>query len=503
MKRIKNIILALIIGSGLSGCSGFLDVDIPDALLDKDYWKTRDQVEAALYGTYTQLGSCITNFLPWGDARSNLYSRNISETNKDQLLSQDILPTNTYADWKSVYVAINYANSFIQNAHRVLDYDVTLNEQEVNSMIGEMYGVRALCYFYLVRTFKEVPLQLQAYESDKQEPSIPAVSETTALDTIESDLKKALAFAPESFPNRQENYGRFTKKAVQALWADVKLWRGDYAGCITLCEELEKEFAGKMELPENWFNIFGEGNSSESIFEYQYSNDGVKSPLGTYFAYAYTAHGQAVFAANFKGYRKDMQKVYSSDGNLLFSDTIRTFGGTIGAEGIMNFDVYKYMGITKGYEEFQFRDAITVNNVHFIFYRFREILLMKAEALAMLGKFEEALAPINQIRKATGLEETTLAKFGTGEMFFDKLLSERVAELAYEGKQWFSMVRIARHTGYRNLLIDRVADAHFFLSTLVVKARLQDEEGWFLPYLEDEVTKNQLLEQKEFYKGKN
>lgn len=503
MKKIRHIILSILIYSGLSGCSSFLDVDIPDALLDKDYWKTRDQIEAALYGTYTQLGKCVTLFLPWGDARSNLYSRNISEANKDQIINQDILPTNTFADWGPVYTAINFANSFIQNAHRVRDYDITLSATEVNNMIGEMYGVRALCYFYLVRTFKEVPLYMQAYESDKQNPSAPAVSETTALDTIESDLKKALNMAPEDFPDRQNNYGRITRKAIKALWADVKLWRGDYTGCITLCEELEKEFAGKMELPENWFNMFGEGNSTESIFEYQFSNNGIKSPLGTYFAYAYTARGQAVFAANFKGYRKDMQKVYTSDGNRMFSDTIRTYGATIGAQGFNNFDVYKYMGITKGYEEYQFRDAITVNDAHFIFYRFREILLMKAEALAMTGKFSEALVPINEIRKATGLEETTPAKFGTGEMFFDKLLCERVAELAFEGKQWFSMVRIARHTGYRNLLTDRVADAHLYLSSLVVKARLQDEEGWFFPYLEDEVTKNQLLEQKEFYKGKN
>lgn len=503
MKKTINITIILLSCWLGQACSNFLDVDIPDVLPDKDFWKTRAQVEAAHNGVYTQLGNCITNFIVWGDARSDLYANiNNPTTDQTQLITQDILTTNGYADWGAVYKTINYANSFIRNARRVLAYDETMTD-EVEQMIGEMYGLRALCYFYLVRTFEDVPVHLEPYESDKQEVNVPASPAAQVLDTIEADLRTALQLSAESYTAAKDNYGRITKKAVKAIWADVKLWRGDYEGCVTLCEELEKEYQDKLVKTDNWFSIFGAGNSSEAIFEYQYSYDGVQSPLSSFLAYYYTSLGSGPFAGNYKAYKRNMQKVYAGSGAMVFSDTVRTDGATVGNYSSNDrMDVYKYQGIAAGYEEFLYRDAITKSNAHFIFYRIREILLIKAEALAMQGDFEGAITPINTIREATGLETTNLAKFGSGETFFDKLLSERCAELAYEGKQWFSMVRIALHTGYTGLLVDRIAETHLSLTSAVVKSRLQDEEGWYMPYQKTEVERNHSLEQKRYYRGK-
>ena len=503
IKNIKNIMVILLLCWLSQACSEFLNVDIPDVLPDKDFWKTRAQVEAARNGVYTQLGNCITNFIVWGDVRSDLYATgNASTSDRSQLINQDILTSNGYAYWSNVYTTINYANSFIRNARRVLAFDETM-EEDVEYMIGEMYGIRALCYFYLVRTFNDVPVHLEPYESDKQEVNVPASPESQVLDTIEADLRTALRLAPDSYETAKDNYGRVTKKAVRAIWADVKLWRGDYDGCIGLCEELETEYQDKLVKTDNWFSIFGAGNSTESIFEYQYSSDGVASPLSYFATFYYTSLGNGSFAGNYKAYRRNMQKVYAGSGMRTFSDTVRTNGTTVGNYSSNGrLDVYKYQGIAAGYEEFLYRDDMTKFDAHFIFYRFREILLIKAEALAMQGEFEKAIEPINVIREATGLETTNLAKFGSGETFFDKLLSERCAELAYEGKQWFSLVRIALHTGYTNLLVDRIAETHLDLTSAVVKSRLQDVEGWFMPYLKTEVERNHSLEQKKYYRGK-
>lgn len=494
--------MILLLGWFTQSCGNFLDMDIPDVLTDDEFWKNRSQVESARNGVYTQLGNCIFNFMIWGDVRSDLYEApNTSQTMAVQMTFQDILTTNSYASWANVYATINYANSFIKNAERVLEFDHTMKE-EVPQMLGEMYGIRALCYFYLVRAFQDVPLHMEPYESDTQEVDVPASSEEQVLDTIEHDLQTAMSLAAEEYPGA-DNYGRITKKAVKAIWADVKLWRGDYSGCITLCEELEKEYTGKRVYGPNWFTMFSNGNSVESIFEYQYSNEGIKSPLAT-FAVANNINnlGQGQFEGNNKAYKRNMQKMYAGTGGRDYSDTVRTQGTTYCYNNGTTFDVYKYIGIAPGYEEYSFRDAQTKNNAHFIFYRFREILLIKAEALGMLERYDEAVEPINEIRRTTGLDEITAARLGSGENFFDKLLAERCAELAYEGKQWFSMVRMARHTGYHSLVIDRVADTHIRLSPLVVKSRLQDPESWFMPYFDQEVDRNHALEQKDYYKGK-
>lgn len=499
MKKIKKILFSVIFAAGLcQGCGNFLDVDIPDTLVKDDFWRSRDQARAALASVYTQLGNNVETFLKWGDLRSDIYAAHSSVSGHDkQMLEQYITPTNERAKWNSVYQGINWANSFIKNIDRVLDYDQSVTPEEVVEMKGEAYGLRALFYFYLVRTFLDVPVILEPYESDLQSPYGPAVPEAQVLEVIESDLKMALEQAPASFVDPALHYGRITKNAVKALWADVKLWRGseeDYKECIRLCEELEAEYHSQMLDPENWFNLFSPGNTSESIFEYQYMMDkGPASPLRDVFL------REGPLGLNMLAVQKNMKKAYFS-ATLGVSDTIRYPRTTL-----FGIEVFKYLGIS--FEQsglYQYRDAASGRKVHFIFYRFRELLLMKAEALAMQGKFEEALVPINRIREVSGIEQLTSGEYGKEKLFFDKLLAERVAELAFEGKQWFSLVRVARHTGYDDLLIDRIVETTLtVIKPQTLRARLMEKDGWFMPYFEKEVNSNLDLEQKPFYKGKN
>lgn len=500
MRKIKNILLLLMAWAGMS-CNSFLDRDIPDVLPDDEFWQSRSQVESARNGVYTQLGNCVTYFVNWGDVRSGLYAYSgKNNSSAMQLTNQQLLITNTWANWSTVYKTINYANSFIKNAERVLHYDPTM-DGEVQQMIGEMYGIRALCYFNLVQAFEDVPLHLEPYESDTQEVNVPASSSEVVLDTIEHDLQQALTLCAESYSGA-DNYGRVTKKAVKAIWADVKLWRGDYENCISLCEELEEEYAGKRVREANWFTMFSNGNSDESIFEYQYSRDGVHSPLYNFAVYFYTDLTQGNYYGNYRAYSREMDKVYAGSGARDFSDTVRTAGTTYCNNTTTTFDVYKYLGIAAGYDELVYRDNMTCYDAHFIFYRFREILLIKAEALGMLERYDEAVEAVNEIRRTTGLEETSSARMGTGDNFFDKLLAERCAELAFEGKQWFSMVRVALHRNNPSLLIDRIVNTDLHYTSSEMRSRLQNQESWFMPYYDTEEERNHALEQKEYYKGR-
>ena len=129
---------------------------------------------------------------------------------------------------------------------------------------------------------------------------------------------------------------------------------------------------------------------------------------------------------------------------------------------------------------------------------------MKAEALGMLERYDEAVEAVNEIRRTTGLDEISVSQMGRGTNFFDKLLAERCAELAFEGKQWFSMLRIARHLGSEgiSLLINRVADSHLSLTSSMVRSRLQNSASWYMPYYDTEVENNHALEQKEYYRGR-
>lgn len=501
-KSIRNIFLLFVLFfGGLQGCS-FLDVDIPDNLVKDDYWKNKEQANAALMGVYTSLHDNLTQFIKWGDIRSELYLMGPKAKSGEevQFWSQDIYTTNPLTKWEGVYKGINWTNSFLQNVRTTLTNDPSLTLEEVQGMESEAYAIRALYYFYLVRTFRDVPVSLEAYESDSQLAYGPAYSEARVLDVIEDDLKKAYEHAP-SFSIPTEKYGRITLNAVRAIWADVKLWRKDYVGCVRLCEELDAEYKNKMVPRTEWFTIFNPGNSSESIFEYQYIDKGISSPLWG----LYLTGSDNVFQVNMKGYSEEVLQLYPAEyENREYGDTVRTTTAAVlgMADGGWG-EAYKYVG-ARAYD-LEYRSFDNRRSINYIFYRYREILLIKAEALAMQGDYTNAVAAINEIRSVTGLKKAMVDDFGQEESFFDNLICERTAELAFEGKQWFSLVRMARNTGFSNLLIERIAKALPDNSTIKIqtmRARLLDPESWFLPYFDTEVEKNPLLEQKPYYKGK-
>lgn len=501
MKHKFIIIGFLAVMLGLQGCSEFLTVDVPDSLVKEDYWKSKDHAKAALAGVYTRLGVNIKTFIFWGGFRSEIYSYLNGDNRYYQFKSQDIRITNSLCDWSNVYTGIYWTNSFLKNAHLVMDHDRSFTREEYQEMMGQAYAIRALYYFYLVRTFRDVPYHSEPYESDTQSPYAAAVPEETVLDSIEADLTRALTYAPESFDRPEDNCGYVTKNAVRALWADVKLWRKKYEECVELCEQVDKDYASKMLTQDTWFSMFATGNSRESIFEYQYLDEGPASTVGPLFYSELIASSSAFYY--------NVRKVYPQSGMYSTMDTVRAkrtvqrveFGSS--SASISFLGVFKYLGISADNNQFVVRDATGRSKVNFIFYRYREVLLMKAEALGLLKRYEEAVAAVNQIRRATSLETVTPEEMGTGESFLDKLICERYAELAYEGKEWFTLVRIARNTDYRNLMIDRIGEqTSGFDREQTIKARLENPESWFLPYLDSEVQNNLLLKQKDFYKGK-
>lgn len=490
MRKIKNILLALLLIAGLQGCNSFLTVDIPDQLLKENYWQTRDQVNAALNGVYYQLGQNITRFIAWGDVRSDLYTLSDGSNDYGYFIDQDVKTKNSLVKWGDVYVGINWANSFIKNAEGALEYDQSLTREEVVSMKAEAYAIRALYYFYLVRTFQDVPVFLEPYESDTQYPYGPAVPEAQVLKIIESDLEKALQDAPVSFSSPEKHHGRITCNAVKAIWADVKLWKGEYKECIALCEELGKDYDSKLLGASAWFSIFATGNTGESIFEYQYLDEKRPSTIVNFFL-------NNRLSSNFLAFGNNIKKVYPSLGGSRLADTVRYPRTVVGSS------LFKYTGMSADGSSYVFRDETSRQKMNFIFYRYREVLLMKSEACAMLGDYDQAIEAINQIRRSISLDEVGAAEYGKDQAFMDKLLCERAAELGYEGKQWYSMVRIALHTKYDELLIDRIASTNFSVKEQTMKARLIDQRGWFLPYHYDEIQNNLDLRQKEFYIGKD
>ncbi len=490
-------------------CDKFLEVEVPDNLVQQEYWQNREQVLASRNGMYTALHNSLNLFHVWGDIRSSLYAPGPGDSfsgDYRQFMSQDIYPTNGLVQWNSVYTSITWINSFIKNAPSALQNDPTFKQSELDVFMGEAYALRALHYFYLVRAYKEVPIIEDPYESDVQKFNTEAKSEQEVLDFIESDLDKALGTVSEDFQDVNDRYGRITKKAVRALWADVKLWRNEYQAALELCGQLGA-YRSSLVLPQDWFSIFNPGNSSESIFEYQYVQTGLSSPMYGWFAHVQGLTDGAKYLANPVNIELNGIEIYPAQEPINWSaDTIRlkTYGAfnqnPIPYAGGNGYEVYKMLGQTPYVVSYRPAGG---RNVNYIFYRYREVLFMEAEALAMLGRYPEAEERINLIRQHCDIPPLEPGAMAAGVDFMRFLLMEREFELGFEGKEWFAAVRIGRRQGYESVLLEKSAENNpLGLQYQVVRARMLNPESWFLPYHETELENNKSLLQKEYYKNK-
>lgn len=242
MKKIVNILrttgLMVVLGLGLciTSCTDFLTIYPPNSTTHDDYWHTEDDVNGMLAEAYRQLISdaAVLRYYIWGEVRAdNLVNSDNAAEEYKYIVEAYLTEKNSYCDWSKFYAAINAANMVIEFAPLVPERDPDFSQGDLNVVMGEMYALRALCHFYLVRTFRDIPLSYVASVTDANLPEYPQVHPMVALDSIMSDLNRAepLVMASGAFPTTNDIYNtcRITRNAVRAMKADVALWQAAFA----------------------------------------------------------------------------------------------------------------------------------------------------------------------------------------------------------------------------------------------------------------------------------
>jgi hypothetical protein len=417
--------------------------------------------------------------------------------------------------------------------------------------MGEMYAMRALCHFYLVRTFRDIPLALKSAKNDAEIPEYVQVKPMVALDSIMADLDRAenMVMKSGAFSNDQQNYGRITKNAVLAMKADVNLWRaafatynGDdeasvdayYNECVEDCSEiiatmdklLDEENKGKpvekyaynlipnrgeaKELTSShkstaYDEIFGSKNSSESIFELQVQGDNIKNGAfnGVYRVYGSEGNpGMAIVPQGFvtSNYQEDDLRAYSFTNLKSFNQS---------STDNQNTCIVKYAAKASPATSYRKSDEWDAN---WIVYRRSDVLLMMAEAMvsrstAVESDFREAFGIVNAINTRSRIDSTDIKNplkvdnYLTKETSLDLIRKERLLELSYEGKRWFDLVRKAlceKSTDKIKFVADKLGSG-----SAVVKTKMSTIDGLFMPIHIDELRYNKNLKQNPAYDKKD
>ncbi len=456
MKKYKNIsrfsqtIKTLAVGAVVAmtcSCEDFLTIYPTNQVVLENYWKTKTDVNNMVANSYRLMTTqnFTKRLLVWGEVRGdNVVEGNNLKDDLKYIMEANLLPQNGYNDWAVFYETINNCNIVMKFAPQVLDEDPDFTEGDLDVVRGEMLAIRALCHFYLVRTFRDIPLLKEAMIDDNQDLYQPQATPLEALDFILEDLYEAenLVMASGRYPTIAENKGRITKDAVRAIIADALLWKAAfeeyytegksantqeyYTKCVEYCDmiindrnayvkQYEKENknsgsnigwvddeyplehhpltnTGNTGILDNPYEqIFGNiNNLRESIFEIQHSRteDHANYEIPAFYGY---------YGANFiLGPLSAPRYMAEKSDNGLYAETdyrrvsyIEQKEGEVDMYPIIKFN---YIGSSGTIDKPSYsisKSTGTKDNqtylstqTNWIVYRITDVMLMKAEALA-------------------------------------------------------------------------------------------------------------------------
>lgn len=519
----KFLIMVVILTAGITtSCNKYLEIKPQDGLIRQDYWKTKEQLDASVAGCYASLidgttvsGSTVKISNPlvktlfiWGELRGDMVqpaydpaasgqaSTGLSSVIRDELdmIHDDLVSTNTLANWAALYKTINYCNTVIKFAPDVIKSDNTLTPQVLNAYLGEVRALRALMYFYLLRTFGEVPLKLDPTVSDTDLKPIAKSSQQDVYQQIIADLLFATQNAVPSYGNLADDKGRITKYTAYTILADAYLWMEDYQNCINACDVVIQSNAYQLlpagTLPVDFLtNVYNNGNSVEGIFEFQFNLQAI-NPFFTMF----TAPREFVAAD------------WIVAGNLYGIDLVDLNNRDVRGSGTSYFES------NSSINKYTSNVSFTTSNHHWFVYRYSDILLMKAEALAWVSPGDatngtQATALVKQVRasrhalgaiNSINVDDPVLTSALSVSTY---VFNERAREFAFEGKRWFDILRNAKRNNYANpnILLDIVAGSALPSKQQTVINKYRDYRSHYLPIYAYELQTNKALVQNSFY----
>ena len=239
-RRAAVLALPLCGMASVASCNDFLSIKPLNEVVLENYWTEEADVYSVLFSCYESLNSsdCQKRMVIWGESRSdNMQAGANTPNDLNQIFKENILETNSYANWLSFYEVINRCNTVIHYAPEVCAIDPNFTEAELRATIAEAVTLRSLAHFYLIRTFRDVPYVNEPSIDDGKSYRVPADKFDYVLDRIIDDVEAIKNDAVIRYAETtMENKYRITRAACYALLADMYLWKGDWQKCIENCD---------------------------------------------------------------------------------------------------------------------------------------------------------------------------------------------------------------------------------------------------------------------------
>ncbi|MEO9852896.1 MAG: RagB/SusD family nutrient uptake outer membrane protein [Reichenbachiella sp.] len=463
----KKIYALLAITLFFNSCND-LDLAPLDQLSESAFYKTTEDFDGAIYGSY----SSIQKF--WGTSTETLGERaeywQISLTTTDDvdvdpaarftdrdLEEQNFLSSNlTFQSiYSMIYEGILRANIVIEK----VEEENELTDAEKLQYAGEAKFLRAFLHFQALKMWGTPPLVTEVLK-DLNDLAQPNATQDALFEQILSDFSEAAGSLPETWGDA--GLGRATAWAARSYIGKVNIWKQDWPAAITAFEDVITN--GPYQLLPNYADVFAwdNENNAESIFEIQFGgpfsddnhwvfddihSEAVKASQGHERPYYWDP--RVVTGGKLGAYIPSQDLVNSYEvGDLRLANDIYQSGdmwyGT-NTQGRYTVEAYDPAWSSSSYNIKKYRgQRNVVSGNHHVngrvdfsnerWFRFAELKLLYAEALIEQGRPGDAAIQINDIRTRAGLGAFT------GDVTVALRLEKR-HELAFEPHRWFDIVR--------------------------------------------------------------
>ena len=487
IKNLKYVAAAMLLAVGMTSCDDFLDRPVEDNYNTENYYTDDASCVRGvnyLYNSpwydfqraFIKIGEVMSGNMYWGSSPYMNFSLNGTD--------QDLVNM-SYSLWAEIGHANTVYNS-IKGA--------SCSETVKNQCMGECLAWKAMAYFYLVRTFGDVPIvhdnSVNLAAGDYND--LHKVQRADVYEYILMTLEKAM----ELLPREKSTTGRIDYYCAEGLYAKVLLTAAGVTGQLNQ-DYLQRASAASLDviqnsgrqLMANYEDIFrGKNNvSDESLIAWRWTNGAQWTSQNTLqsdlMPEGFDENGDCW--GGWGGPSADLQDAFGYDvtenPSKRIDTDVRRKATMMGAgdiyeyfwrdkdlgNGKTGFDILKFY-YDKTYNPAatgEFQGPCGVQNVKHAYgdnfdhqaemnasagrmaynlathiLRLSDVYLVHAEAEVLLGKTTSrtALDAFNAVRGraiASAVPKTTLT--------FDDIWKERRLEFAGEGDRWYDFVRRA------------------------------------------------------------
>lgn len=410
-------------------CKDGLETSPTTAVVDSEVYKTTDNVQTVINGTWRYLNDTYftyanpgySAFMRASDAMGSDVAITTKYGSRDTYTFAEMInnrTTRVRAFWTLLYKVIDNANNVIARVDEAVGSQTSKDILKGQAKVLRSFAYLNLASFYqfsYLKDKKALTAPIYTQPSNTETKGNPKASLEQMYELIFEDLTEAVKLL-STYERGNEKF-KINKDVVQGLLARAYLNVGEWELAAQSAAKASKEYPLMSE--SEYKEGFNDLQNQEWIWGHLQTNDQSTA--------SYTFHYMDVSSPG-SYYYSFMADPYFKD--LFNEQDIRyqlfEWDGQVGREGFLKYD------------KFRFKPSL-IGDI--LYMRASEMLLIEAEGYARAQKKDKAVEALNKLRKARNTP--IYVEGGTAELI-DEILIERRKELWGEG---FALSDIIRTQG--------------------------------------------------------